>query len=79
MKKFFKYLGIVVLLLVIGLFFWFGHNLKDQHPDYNLDLKVLNNPPAQLSAGFSAMPITPAVPDRWEDKNKKAEYDPWQH
>ncbi len=78
MKKFFKYLGIVVLLLVIGLFFWFGHNLKDQHPDYNLDLKVLNNPPAQLSAGFSAMPITPAVPDRWEDKNKNAEYDPGQ-
>ena len=78
MKKFFKYLGIVVLLLVIGLVFWFGYNLKDQHPDYNLDLKVLNNAPAQLSAGFSATPITPAVPDRWDDKNKNAEYDPGQ-
>ncbi len=75
MKKFFKYLGIVVLLLVIGLVFWFGHNLKDLHPDYNLDLKILNNAPTQLSAGFSAMPITPAVPDRWDDKNKNAEYD----
>ncbi|MCK9412812.1 MAG: neutral/alkaline non-lysosomal ceramidase N-terminal domain-containing protein [Prolixibacteraceae bacterium] len=78
MKKILKYLGIVVLLLVIGLGFWFGHNLKDLHPDYNLDLKVLGNTPAQLSAGFSAMPITPAVPDRWDDKNKNAEYDPGQ-
>jgi hypothetical protein len=52
MKKFFKYLGLVVLLLVIGLVFLFGHNLKGPHPDYNLNLKVLNNPPAQLSAGF---------------------------
>ena len=76
MKKFFKYLGWAFLLLLICLIVWISHNLKDQHPDYNVDLKILNNAPAQLSAGFSAMPITPAVPDRWEDKNKNAEYEP---
>ncbi len=76
MKKFFKYLGFGFLLLIIILLVWFGNNLKDQHPDYKVDLKILNNAPAQLSAGFSALPITPAVPDRWEDKNKNAEYDP---
>ena len=76
MKKFFKYLGLVFLLLLICLIVWISHNLKDQHPDYNVDLKILNNAPAQLSAGFSAMPITPAVPDRWDDKNKNAEYEP---
>ena len=76
MKKFFKYLGIVLLLLVICLLVWFGYNLKDQHPDYSINLKILNNAPSQLFAGFSAMPITPSVPDRWDDKNKNAEYDP---
>ncbi len=75
MKKFFKYLSAILLMLIIALLFWFGINLKDQYPDYNLDLKILNNPPSQLFAGFSALPITPAVPDRWDDKNKNAEFD----
>jgi len=76
MKKFFKYLGAGLLLLVLILAVWFGYNLKDQYPDYNLDIKILNNAPAQLSAGFAALPITPAVPDRWDDKNKNEEYEP---
>ncbi len=75
MKKFFKYLGIGFLLLIICLLFWVASNLKDQHPGYAVDLKILNNPPSQLYAGFSAMSITPAVPDRWDDKNNNAEYD----
>lgn len=75
MKKFFKYLGIALLLLLVGLVIWIGQNLKDQHPDYTINLKILNNAPAQLSAGFAAMPITPAVPDRWDDKNNNAEFD----
>ena len=76
MKKFFKYLGLGLLLLLICLIIWISRNLKDQHPDYSVNLKILNNAPAQLSAGFSAMPITPIVPDRWDDKNKNAEYEP---
>lgn len=76
MKKFFKYLGFVLLLLIVSLLIWFSINLKDQHPDYKADLKILNNAPSQLYAGFSALPITPAVPDRWVDKNKNAEYEP---
>ena len=75
MKKFFKYLGLILLLLIITLFVWFGKNLRDPHPDYKVDLKILNNPSSQLSAGFCALPITPAVPDRWDDKNKNAEFD----
>ena len=75
MKKFFKYLGLILLLLIIALFVWFGKNLRDPHPDYKVDLKILNNPSSQLSAGFCALPITPAVPDRWDDKNKNAEFD----
>ncbi|MCE1197399.1 MAG: neutral/alkaline non-lysosomal ceramidase N-terminal domain-containing protein [Marinilabiliales bacterium] len=75
MKKFLKYTGGVLLLLVLLLMIWVGRNLRDQHPDYKLDLKILNNSPAPLSAGFAALPITPAVPDRWDDKNKNAEFD----
>ncbi len=76
MKKIFKYLGIIILVLVLSGLAWFGINLRDQHPDYSIDLKILNNTPSQLYAGFSAFPITPAVPDRWDDKNKNAEYEP---
>ena len=75
MKKFFKFLGFGFLLLIIIILVWFGINLRDQHPDYKVDLKILNNAPAQLSAGFAAMPITPTVSDRWDDKNKNAEFD----
>ncbi len=75
MKKFLKYLGFILLLLVMAFFVMAGMNLRDQYPDYKLDLKILNNNPSQLSAGFSALPITPAVPDRWDDKNKNAEFD----
>ena len=75
MRKLLKYLGISLLLLFVVLLFWCGKNLKDQHPDYNLDLKILNNPPSRLRAGFAALPITASAPDRWDDKNKNAEFD----
>jgi hypothetical protein len=65
-----------MLLLVLVLLTLFGYNLRDQYPDYHLNLKILNNPPAKLSAGFAALPITPQVPDRWDDKNKNEEYNP---
>ena len=32
MKTFFKILGLVLLVLIIGLLFWFHTNLKDRHP-----------------------------------------------
>lgn len=76
MKKFFKYLGIVLLLMLVALLAWFGINLRDPNPGYQLDLKILKNPPSALSAGFCALPVTPAVPDTWVDKNNNAEYEP---
>jgi len=76
MKKFFKVLGIVLLILIFGLLFWFYLNLQDRNPGYKADLKILNTKPAALKAGFAAFTITPEVPDRWIDKNKDAEYHP---
>jgi hypothetical protein len=76
MKTFFKRLGLLVLVLIIGLAFWIHTNLKDRNPGYQADMKVLNSQPAGLKAGFAAFPITPEVPDRWVDKNHDAEYHP---
>jgi hypothetical protein len=76
LKTFLKALGLFLLVLVFGSAFWTCSNLKDRHPGYKADLKILNAQPASLSAGFAAMPITPEVPDRWIDKNGDAEYNP---
>ena len=74
MKTFFKVLGLALLLIIIGLFFWFYSNLKDQNPGYKADLKIISRDLSALNAGFAAFPITPEVPDRWTDKNGDAEY-----
>ena len=76
MKTFLKGLGLLILVLIIGILLWFHSNLKDRHPGYTADLKILNRKPSALKAGFAAFPITPEVPDRWVDKNKDAEYNP---
>ena len=76
MKKFFKILGFLFILLFAGLVTWMFMNMRDQHPGYSADMKIINNPPSDLSVGFAAITITPEVPDRWEDKNGNAKYEP---
>jgi hypothetical protein len=76
MKKFFKILGLIILVIIVGLLLWFYSNLKDRNPGYKADMKIVNSNPGALKAGFAAFPITPEVPDRWVDKNKDAEYHP---
>jgi hypothetical protein len=76
MKKFFKIFGILLLLALVSLSFWCFSNMKDRHSGYSADLKILNNSPSELKSGFAAVPITPEVPDRWEDKNGDAKYNP---
>ena len=76
MKKFFKITGIALLALIAGLSFWVQSNLKDRHPGYKADLKVVGEKPGQLSAGFAAFPITPEVADKWTDANDDAKYNP---
>lgn len=75
-KAFIKVLGILLLVLIIGLSFWTCSNLRDRHPGYKADIKITNVNPAGLHAGFAAIPITPEVPDRWNDNNGNAKYDP---
>jgi hypothetical protein len=74
MKKILKVIGGLLLLIIIGLLIWFRSNLKDTNPGYNADLKIINRTASQLRTGFAAQPITPVVPDRWNDVNGDAEY-----
>jgi hypothetical protein len=76
MKKIFKIFGILLLLVLVSLFFWCFSNMKDRHPGYSADLKILNNSSSELKSGFAAVPITPEVPDRWKDKNGDGKYNP---
>ncbi len=74
--KIIKISGIILLLALIGVSIWSLSNMKDRHPDYSADLKILNESSSELKAGFAAVPITPEVSDRWEDKNGDAKYNP---
>lgn len=76
MKKFFKILGITLIVVIGGLTIWMYSNMKDRHPGYKADLKITGNAPGKLMAGFAAVTITPEVPDRWEDKDGNAKYEP---
>ncbi|SHF22441.1 Neutral/alkaline non-lysosomal ceramidase, N-terminal [Mariniphaga anaerophila] len=76
MKKGLKIFGGILILALVGISFWCSSNMKDRHPGYNADLKILNNSSSELNAGFAAVAITPEVPDRWEDKNNDGKYKP---
>jgi hypothetical protein len=76
MKSFLKIFASAVLLLLIVLVLWSLMNMKDRNRGYKADLMVMNSKKELLRAGFSAVPITPAVPDRWTDINNNAEYEP---
>ncbi len=76
MKKALKFTGFTLVILLIALFVWIGFNLKDRHPGYNTNMKILNSKTSPLSAGFAAISITPEVPDRWTDNNNNSKYEP---
>ncbi len=51
-------------------------NMKNRYPGYSGNLTILNNDRGELTAGFSAVPITPDVTDTWTDFNNDARYNP---
>jgi hypothetical protein len=76
MKKFFRIFGLVLVVLIVAFSFWVKSNLKDKHPGYEADMKIVGAKSGQLSAGFAAFKITPEVPDKWTDANGDAKYNP---
>ncbi len=76
MKKALKITGLLLIVLLAGLFIWMNRNMKDRHPDYNINMEVISKKTSSLLAGFAAATITPQVPDRWVDKDSNARYEP---
>ncbi|MBW6499931.1 MAG: neutral/alkaline non-lysosomal ceramidase N-terminal domain-containing protein [Bacteroidales bacterium] len=76
MRKLLKISGLILLLIIVVLLIWFASNLKDRHPGYRADMEIIAGGKRPLKAGFSAVPVTPEVPDRWIDINGDARYNP---
>ncbi len=62
--------------LLIGLLIYFLIVTKDRNPGFTIDLTVKDSPEGQIHVGFAALSITPEVPDRWNDVNNDARYNP---
>jgi hypothetical protein len=73
--KVFKIFGIIVFLILTGIISFLYKNLHNRHPGYQVDIEVKNNSKVTLKVGFSAIPVTPEIPDHWEDKNQDAQFD----
>jgi hypothetical protein len=71
-----KIIGVFFLLVITGLLVWIYSNMKDHSPGYKADMNIIGPAAFPLKAGFSAVTITPEVPDRWADADGNAEYDP---
>ncbi|WP_133466287.1 neutral/alkaline non-lysosomal ceramidase N-terminal domain-containing protein [Sunxiuqinia elliptica] len=76
MKKGVKIALGVVLFLFAASLVWAYLNMVDRHRGYRADARIIEQEPSLLRVGFSALPITPDVPDRWEDVNQDARYVP---
>ena len=74
MKTFFR---IVLLTIVALLLFCAGYayyHSRDRNPGYALNLDIKPTSPKPVRVGFSALKITPTLPDTWTDKNGDAHY-----
>jgi hypothetical protein len=74
--KIMKGTGLFLLLLFAAIIIMAFVKMKDRHPKYSADVKIINKGEGELRAGFSAMKITPEIHDRWTDANGDAKYDP---
>jgi hypothetical protein len=76
MRTFLKTLAALLLLILVTAFFFVRSNMRDRHPGYKADLFIKGVASSALQAGFSAMKITPEVPDRWADNDGNSQYEP---
>lgn len=80
MKKFYWIiLSILILLIITFMVITRSNRSEQRHPD---GLYISPGIPGPIMAGFSAVKITPEVPDRWTDINgdavfKKKDGDTW--
>jgi len=73
--KWFLRITVFILFLLTLILIRFSWAIRDRHPDGGLNLHI-DSKENFLQAGFSAIDITPEVPDTWIDKNGDAQYNP---
>ncbi len=69
--RIFAALFIITVIISLGLYL----RLKDNHPGFKVDISIPTTSPSPLSAGFSAVKITPKVYDSWVDVNNNFKFD----
>lgn len=76
-KKIFMIVVSILVLCLLFIVFNGWRNTRDRHAGYNLDIRIdAPKDKVRLLAGFAAESITLEVPDRWEDLNNNAKYEP---
>ena len=75
MKKLIKIL-LSFLVFVAAVLSVVALRLRDRNPGYELKLELLSEKKGSLQAGFSAVSITPEIPDTWTDADGNARYEP---
>jgi len=76
MNRYSDYFEFILLILLAALLGSCGAVHKDMNLSAVDSIKIISELPSELSVGFAAVPITPEVPDRWEDINDDARYKP---
>jgi hypothetical protein len=76
MIKWLKTIVIGIGVIFISLILYFRIVTKDRHPGYEVDLHLSNEESNPIRVGFSALKITPEVPETWNDTNRNARYEP---
>ena len=75
--KLIKYLLLAFVFLLVLLLVRVKYNLRDRHPDFDIDISIKNTgQTSSISVGFAKMPITPEITDTWNDLNGNARYEP---
>ena len=75
--KLIKYLLLAFIFLIVLLAVRVKYNLRDRHPDFDIDIYLKNTGQiGSISVGFAKMPITPEITDTWNDLNGNARYEP---
>ena len=65
-----------MLVLILAIVVFSYSNTHDKNSDYSLDLTIRSAGDAPIRTGFSAITITPEIPDRWHDNDNNAKYEP---
>ena len=73
--KWYHWLGGIVLLLFVGASLFGMYRFRDRFPGYVLNLRMTSER-QPFRAGFAKVSILPDLPDRWEDLNGNAVYEP---